>query len=294
MTGLLWLGPMPNLTGCAAAIALSLGTTGCFLPVRITERASPPITGDFMRSDGSPAAGMRIAVTDSYRKDACQRSRLRTTVDSAGAFVLPGMTREVHWVLIMPPVERFSTAYRFCVGTSDSTLRLAYEGYSSLDPHAPGDTLSCFQWDWQGLVRINCTKSSKNAIITGGRWATTNTEGFYRLIPTKEGPFKGPDGNHKRPRLVVQWVEPAAGDHPITVRAAVEVPSGEKYRGLEELRKPHFWQQSSGWWCLTVQSTRYKNVGNGDEMLWYELGPPGEVRQVDACGPRVPNVWKAR
>jgi hypothetical protein len=189
----------------------------------------------------------------------------------------------------MPPVERFTSSYMLCAGTSDSTLRPAYHGYSSLDEHAPGDTISCLQWEWQDQVRINCSKSSENPVVTGGHWTSATGEGLYRLIPTEEGPIKGPDGTFKRPRLVVQWIESSTTDQRATVRAAAEVPSGDRYRGLQELRAPHLWWQP-GSWCLSVQSTRYRSFGNGDEMLWFELGAPGEVRQVDACGPRVPNA----
>jgi hypothetical protein len=273
----------------AAAIALSLSVTGCFIPVHYTERATPPLTGQFLRSDGTPAAGIRVAVANGYDNASCKRPRLQTTVDSAGGFVLPGTTNEVRWVLIMPAVDRFGSSYLLCTGSGDGTLRPTYQGFSSFDEHAPGDTISCLEWDWQGQVRMTCSKSSRNVIVTGGHWATASAEGFYRLILTKEGPITGFDGQYTRPRLVVQWVETPAADRRTIVRAAAEVPSGDKYRKLRTLKDPRLWVMTYAW-CLSVESNRSRFLDPGDERLWFELGPPGDVLQVAECGQRPPNA----
>src|SRR5262245_20971528 len=41
----------------AAACALVLCATGCFLPISYTEGASPPLAGEYRRADGKPVAG---------------------------------------------------------------------------------------------------------------------------------------------------------------------------------------------------------------------------------------------
>ena len=273
----------------ALAIALTLCSTGCFLPVHIVRRTSPPVVGAFLRSDGTPATGMRVVLAHGYGKTACGSAKLRTTVDSAGTFALPGTTVEIHWIMVIPPVETFGSSYVLCAGTSDTTLHQAYRGFSSLSPEAPGDTVSCLQWDVQGNVRTTCAKSLEHTIVTGGHWTTPNGSGFYRLIPTEEGPLEGPDGNFKRPRIAVQWVEPATLGRPASVRDVVELPSAEKYPGLTGLKDPRLWESARGW-CLSVQSNRFRFVGSGRGELWFELGPPGEVREVSTCGPREPNV----
>jgi hypothetical protein len=77
-------------------------------------------------------------------------------------------------------------------------------------------------------------------------------------------------------RGFVQSLEPSRGGEEVTVRAITELPVGAELRGPWE--GAHFGYQNGHWYLMAPSIKRAK--GNKTRWLKFELGPPGQVRQV--------------
>ena len=133
------------------AWAMVLGAAGC-IPVRHSVTLAPPIVGQLQRSDGTPVAGVQVAVSTSSRDSTCASAAAITTTDSTGTFELPAITRREYILLI--PVDRVFP-YALCVGRADS-LRIAYRGTGGGYREQPTHVLGCVQAPANG-TRVRCS-----------------------------------------------------------------------------------------------------------------------------------------
>src|SRR5688500_3860373 len=77
----------PRRVRITAGLALFvLGAAGCVLPISYTERASPEVVGWYRRTDGTPATGARVVVTNDGEDRTCRRPLGVGITDSAGVF----------------------------------------------------------------------------------------------------------------------------------------------------------------------------------------------------------------
>ena len=274
------------LAAVALGSACALGLAGCYLNVPWTVPASPALIGTYWRSDGTPAAGMRIAVTTRDRDSTCARAAERTSTDSSGTFRLPATQISRRGILLFPAFDHLGERYRVCAGIADSLLRTVYDGFLRTEQVRRGpvtETLACLDWSWQGRVSVSCAIRGDSTFVTGGHWSAGGTVGTYRVILITEIDSKGPDDTNTRPRLIVQWMQPSATGSGDTVRATVALPSEDRARRLQALRQPQLWNWGERW-CLSVDSFRSTWADSYlPEHLVFELGPPGEVRSGDSC-----------
>ena len=85
------------------AVCLSLGilvAVWACLPIPHTERLSPRLIGRYQRGDGTPLAGVQLAVaTDG--DSLCSSASARTTTDSSGTFELPATHAHRTFVMLL-------------------------------------------------------------------------------------------------------------------------------------------------------------------------------------------------
>jgi hypothetical protein len=270
-----------------AAFALALGTGGCiFLPIPYTEGASPPLTGEYQRSDGTPGVGVHLAVSILDPDSLCTRPAARTTVGPEGRFELPRTTVRRRGILLFPPFERFWNAYWICAGASETPLLPAYRGHGSLSAESPPETLRCLEWAWQGRARVTCSGPREGLLAEGGQWVgggAPRAGGSYRLI-IAEDTVRAPGWRVpvKRPRAYLLWVDRSTGGSPRHVRETLVLPIDPK---VVELGDARVQERVGGGWCASMLATRESSLGNlRQEMLAFALGPPGVARPVAACG----------
>lgn len=251
---------------------LAATVTGC-LPITWTSPGSPPVAGVVTWTDGSPAAGIEMAVTSDWRDDRCSRAARRTTTDGAGRFSLSATDIHHRWVLLLPYDPIRVTHYWLCAGPSDSALRIAFEGSARYDEWRA--KVSCRAWDWRGQPHATCSDSvhaRSQLEIDGGRWSLADTVGSYRLIVTDEArSVSGRRRPEVRPTVYVQWIEELENDRVQRVHAIAALsldpstgPFGEV--SLEEI-------PTGGSWCAVVRGRKPQS---------FALGPPGEARPAGA------------
>ena len=211
----------------------------------------PAVIGRVTTSD-TTSARMMFAVSGGGDADACKHATARGTTNTSGVFDLPSSSADT-WVVVIPPLERFSNPYWICAGPSDSTLRAVYQGTTPLSTKVVADTLGCFQWLWQGEERVTCARRSEQqrSVVTGGAWREGDTSGSYRLIL----PFQ-----RDVPRILVQWLE---SSH---VQAIAALPLTPKTQRIDDVRLE---ERYAGSWCVTILSQPHPQS--------FELGPPGKV-----------------
>ena len=276
---------MIDTTIRSALVVLALGgLTACVLPVHIVEPASQAITGRYLRSDGTPAVGARVAVTRDYKDATCARADARVMADSSGVFRLPKTFLVRRWIMVIPPFEHFGNVYWVCAGSEDAASHAAYRGYVTLFDRDTStvmrDTLTCREWSWQGRTRVTCAGPKDRAMQSGGSWSSGSDSGFYRLIVVEEG------AADRSPDAFLQWVTRAEPGGREMVREMIEVPLAARVFAIEEatLRT-----SGPGSACVSVRSS-------GRPAHWYswdgphvraalELGPPGVTRTVASCRP---------
>jgi hypothetical protein len=267
-----------------AAFALALGTGGCiFLPIPFTEGGAPPLSGEYQRNDGSPGAGVHLALSVAGEDSLCARPSARTAVGEGGRFELPRTPVRRPGILLFPPIEYFWTEYWICAGVAETALLPAYRGYGSRELDAPPETLSCVEWAWQERPRVTCSGPRDGLLATGGRWSGGGAAGSYRLIivPEEVVPVPGARVPWKGPRAYLQWVE-QPGTGPGHVRETIVLPIDPK---VIELKDARLQERAGGGWCASVLGTRETFAGGlPQRLLAFELGPPGVVRAVEACG----------
>lgn len=229
------------------AWALVLAAAGC-LPIRYNARVSPPLSGVYRDTAGTPVPGVRFAVGAGEDDSDCASARVRTTTDSAGAFRLP-VTRERYWI----PLNADLATYPFvlCAGRADSLHAV----YGSVARRFREVTLDCFEWVWEGKIRTECGPPS----LAGGRWSDGAAEGWFRVIDHDE-------------RVYVQWLSGAGPGHPVRVHATAELPCERgscilPYRGLS-LRE------------LASHVTLIEYGSNRTVRRTFELGSPGQLREL--------------
>ncbi|HEX2076884.1 MAG TPA: hypothetical protein VHG08_04220 [Longimicrobium sp.] len=266
-----------------AAFALALGAGGCiFLPIPYTEGAAPPLSGEYQRSDGTPGVGVLVALSVADSDSLCARPAARSTVGEGGRFELPRTPVRRRGILLFPPFEHFWNTYWICAGAAETALLPAFEGQGWLDMDAPPETLSCLEWEWQGRPRVTCSGPRESTLAMGGRWSVGGAGGSYRLIRVEE-PVRAPGYRIPvaRPRVYLQWVEESAGGPPLRVRETLVLPVDPGVIDIDDLRLQ---ERVGGGWCASMLTTRNAFMGTAQELLAFELGPPGEVREVEACG----------
>lgn len=252
-----------------------------FLPIPYTEGAAPPLSGEYRRSDGTPGVGVHVALSVAGSDSTCARPAARSTIGEGGGFELPRTPVRRRGILLFPPFERFWNTYWICAGAAEAALLPAYEGQGSLEMDAPPVTLSCLEWEWQGRPRVTCGAPRDGVLAMGGRWSGGGT-GSYCLIRV-EDPVRAPGYRIPvaRPRVYVQWVEESAGGPPLRVRETLVLPVDPKVIDIDGLRLQ---ERVGGGWCASMLATRNAFMGTAQDLLAFELGAPGEVREVAACG----------
>lgn len=254
--------------------ALALGAACIPLPIRHTKQATPSVEGRLQWNDGSAAVGIAIAVTESEKDKGCTGPGGRGVTDSSGRFHLPPahVRKRIFWLSLMEnPLG--STSYWLCARLDASP---EHRGDGNL--HVPrtriagrlrGDTLTCLGWEWQSALRVTCNAPHQKRILTGGSWTNDGETGTYRVLL--------PEGEKLayESRAVVQWITPApVGASTIAVRAQTELPTGKGVTTEGALL-----DSRDGEWRLRVKSVTPTTWGN-ERWHMFELGPPGEFRQV--------------
>jgi hypothetical protein len=269
------------------AFALALGSGGCvFLPIPYTEGGSPPLSGEYRRSDGTPGVGVHVALSTVEADSLCTRPAALADVGAEGRFELPRTTVRRRGILLFPPFERFWNTYWICAGAAETALLPAYRGSGSLDVESPPETLSCLEWEWQGRARVTCGGPREGVLAAGGRWVgggAGRTGGSYRLI-IAEDTVRVPGWRvpMKRPRAYLQWVEQPVAGAPLRVRETLVLPVDPK---VVELGDARVQERVGGGWCASMLTTRESALGNlRQQLIAFALGPPGVVQAVEACG----------
>lgn len=264
---------------CTAFALASIFAVACYLPAHFTEPASPQLTGTLVDSEGHPVGGARIAITPhTYDDKHCRRATVHANTDAEGRFGFQGTTVERKGIWLVPAIERFSNVYSICIGTNDSTLRIAYLGRVPLRAaQIPPDSVSCLQWIWEGRTRSVCSGSSETPVQTGGHWSDGTGSGYYRLIDPRPG-WSG-----REPGVFLQWVQVDAASSTQIVRQTMTFPLAPKMLDVRATLG-----SANGAPCVRVHSA-------GRPLHWYswgpqqtdvslELGPPGVTRDAPGCG----------
>lgn len=274
----------PCWTATIVICALAPCTAGCPLPIAHTETLSPPLVGVFTHDDGTPVPGARVAVSSEWGDAACVHATRLTTTDSAGLFRLPATEKRHRILWIIPGFDYAMPTYNLCVATENA--QFAYRGYLSSRWLAPLggegslDSITCLEWALNERPTVICsgTKESLQStgggvLVTGGHWTDEKATGWYRIILTGHTQ----DVRH----AYLQWVEPSGTDPLQAVRLTRELPvdfgsiDGAAYAKISEHGQR---------WCATVAPVWSSHRPGSKWPGWrFDLGPPGEVRQVEEC-----------
>src|SRR5258705_2424717 len=75
--------------GSILALLLAAGASGCLLlPIPNTHEVTPAVRGRLLGEDGTPLAGVTVAVTSRESDAGCAESRARGITDPQGRFTL--------------------------------------------------------------------------------------------------------------------------------------------------------------------------------------------------------------
>lgn len=242
---------------------------GCPIPARHMAQVTPSVVGTIHWSDGSPVTSAQVAVTAKEGDLSCDGAQARSTTDTRGHFQLPEIRvqKRVFWFTMF---ESFGmTWYWLCarsavLNDSLSVLRTMIRG------HVSGDSVACLAWQQERNPRLTCNSPGAQRIVNGGNWTDGRLRGRYRVIVADNEPW-----GHEA-RVFVQWLDSSStGDHRVSLRAQVELPTGPPVRSVPVPELAPL----EGRWYITVVSAKQTKWGN-DRHLRFELGPPGDVRQV--------------
>jgi hypothetical protein len=255
----------------ASLLVLCLGSAAC-LPIRVTYRDSPPLTGIYRAADGTPVAGGRVFVAGGFSRSGCEKPRVEARTDLSGRFRL-AESKHVEKYIVLLPIDRF-TAYTLCLPAGDSVWT-AYRSASLGMAPASGGRLDCFQWrNAAGALRATCGNQSDGAFARGGEWrAADGVAGHYRLLTAID-----PDDG-TRLLTIVQWI-PGSLAHPApNARATVDLNAASGLFGLTDADL----ENVDGHWRVRARGT--EKVGKPYvHHVVLELGAPGEVKVLsDEC-----------
>jgi len=108
------------------------------LPIPHTERLSPRLTGRYQRGDGTPLAGVEVAVA-SDGDSLCSSASAHTSTDSAGAFELPATHARRIFVMLLGDHVR---GYWLCASRGPQWQRIyVWWALNKLPP--PTDSVLC-------------------------------------------------------------------------------------------------------------------------------------------------------
>lgn len=253
---------------------LLAATTGC-IPVHQVEPASPNIYGTFVDDSARPVAGAEVAIAGGAWDHPCSNSSYHGTTDSAGIFRLHATTLVRRWDLLFPAMERWGNGYGLCVplvaGGLPTTVAYAGVAYFSRQFRTHVDTLSCLRFTADGRPHVLCRSTEDAPMQSGGHWADGVSEGTFRLII---------DPSHDSPGVYLEWLDRHGvarstrsfdfppGKHP-TIVIATLFPNAMRAPCLHVRTEnlPHWYD----WSRAALDST-------------FELGPPGVMHPVRACG----------
>ena len=253
--------------------AMSLPVTGCLLlsitaciplPIPHTERLTPSVRADFRARSGHPAAGVAVALTASRRDTLCERAVIQRVTDARGHIEVPPVEKRksIFWLTMMDRAD--GIGYWVCTGTTDALGAPVYESRSEVSGGRSGDDLDCFTWEAAQRPFVSCYSGRMKRPLQGGRWQQGSAGGTYRVlfVDRAQGVFA---------RSFVQWL---VGD---SIVAVSELPRDAKPWERKRLGL----SERGGRWYLTYavpHSTFWNKLGN--RWVTYELGAPGEVREV--------------
>lgn len=121
------------------ASALALVLAAC-VPIPQTATLSPALLGTLQREDRTPLAGARLALSVAHEDSTCRKPERFTTVDSAGRFEFPAVTKREGWTPVL--FERL-LSYYICVGEAGDPVYQA----SYLHSVPAAATLTCVIYD---------------------------------------------------------------------------------------------------------------------------------------------------
>ena len=256
------------MTGSRPSRGLVIGvllTTAC-LPIRITYLDSPTLDGSYRTAAGTPIRGAQVLVSARYSDTTCAAPAARAITDSNGAFHLP-QTKHTERFLILLPIDRIAS-YRICV-TSHDTLRTAYRT-ASLGMAAPSQPLECFEWMSGSGARATCVEEGTWGVVSGGRWVSGDTTGYYRLV-TQYDPRNG-----ARVFVLAQWIAGPRGRPTGPIVQTVDLSAVTTK--LFSMAQPELVPDGDRWRVLLKGATRPD--GHLVHDVLFALGPPGDVRLV--------------
>ena len=273
-----------------AVAVLALLLSACVVPVNIIEPASPPLTGILYRSDGAPAAGARVALSNHPEDPDCSRPFARAITDTGGRFAFDPTTRRVRWILLVPPVERFFNAYNLCAARTDTALMFAYEGLVPLRSRGvqQRDSLSCIEWWWESRPNITCRgEYERDALQTGGSWTDGASSGWYRVIVARHRNarvvrrrlWRGVET--EPPQVFVQWIQRTPDASRDSVRAIVSLPLAPRLISLERVSLRVERDKPARVILRSTGRPRSSwSLSSGRECAIIELRAPGEINRL--------------
>jgi hypothetical protein len=247
------------------------GATACVpFPVKHAEMVTPEVTGILRDANGTPASGILVAVTGSHNDIACTAPSAHGLTDSAGRFHLAVTYKRTHILWLM---ENFGAiGYWLCTrapATTTTPQAAAMTARTNIKGWMRGDTLDCVAWTLRELSHISCNGPlDQHGMFTFGTWRAARDSGTYRLLLADDEKW----GWAKR--AVVQWVALSRSDSSAgpSVRATLELPTGDAVQGATYAIR-------DGRVVARVESVR-PTKGNHRRWLVFELGRPGEAREV--------------
>ena len=134
------------------AAGVGLSAAAC-LPIPNTHTWAPPVVGVYRYEDGTPLAGVRVALSAPGPDSLCTHADLTTVTDSAGQFQLPALKVRYPFVILLP-FDQVAPNYQFCLAVADS-LRPAFRGWATSTSRP--DTLDCVLSSVQGEAAVACS-----------------------------------------------------------------------------------------------------------------------------------------
>ena len=267
----------------AFVLVAGIGLLSSCIPIPSThyEQVTPRVVGTLSLDNGTAAGHYFIAATDDEKDRTCSRPGGRGVTDSLGRFLLPATSEEkrVFWFTLM---ENFGLrSYWVCarpaaLGAPGGT-RVDEAARTVVSGHFSGDSLDCLRWQWRDTTRLSCNAApaykqmpadrNRKQILRGGSWTEGGVTGSYRVL------FATIRDWESRAHAVVQWVDGTVGA-PNAVRVQMDLP----VRDSVELWGASL-EQVGDAWRVRVLSARKTTWGN-DIWLTFELGPPGQLREI--------------
>lgn len=260
---------MSSTTTLIVTALIPLSFTGCVpLPIPHTQQVTPAVRADFRAGTGRRAAGVAVALTTSWKDTLCAQPVIQRVTDAQGHLEVPAVEERtpILWVTLM---ENFGyTSYYLCAGRIDSLGTRGYESRIEVHGRMAGDSLDCVTWEFAQRLHATCYNDlNPEGWLEGGRWETGSGGGTYRVLFVVV--LQRPSRVITHP--FVQWL---VGD---SIAAVAEIDRDSKPWERERLGLV----AKDGRWYLTFaapHSTFWNRLGN--RWVTYELGAPGEIREM--------------